>query len=122
KSVAGHQHTRSAVSALQAVLLEETFLKRMELTVRLETFDCQHFATIGLNREHRTRLHCAPVQYHGARSAVTGVAADMRAGEAQGFANEVDKQQPRFYIGGMIDAVDFDIDRRHRLCASFRSD
>src|SRR6266571_7442677 len=49
----GHHHSGSAEAALQAVLLMEAFLDRMELAVLLEALDRGDRRLIGLDREHR---------------------------------------------------------------------
>src|ERR1700692_4852764 len=50
---ARHQHSRRAIAALQAVLLPEAFLHRVELAVLLEPFDRRDLVAVGLHREHR---------------------------------------------------------------------
>jgi len=48
-----------------------------------------------LERQHRAALHGLPVAMNGAGAALGGITADMRARQAQDFAQEVDQQQPR---------------------------
>ena len=48
-----------------------------------------------LQREHRARLHRAAVQVHGAGAALRGVAADVRAGQLQLLADQLDQQRAR---------------------------
>src|SRR2546422_5734390 len=48
----GHHHPRRAEAALQAVLLMEALLHRMELAALLETFDRADAGLIRLHREH----------------------------------------------------------------------
>ena len=50
--------------------------------------------------EHRAGLHRAAVQMHDAGAALAGVAADMRAGEAQVLAQELHQQRARIDVGG----------------------
>src|SRR6266536_3655134 len=50
------QHARRAEAALQAVLLEETLLQRVQLTVLLQTFDRFNLAAVGLDGEQRARF------------------------------------------------------------------
>src|SRR5262245_16948949 len=47
--VAGHEHAGRAVAALEAVLLHEPFLDRVELAVLLEPLDRHEGAPIGLD-------------------------------------------------------------------------
>src|SRR5215468_7661985 len=48
---AGHHHARRAVAALQAVLLPEALLDRVERRALLETLDCLDLAAVGLDGE-----------------------------------------------------------------------
>ena len=50
---------------------------------------------VGLDREDRAGLRAAAVDEDGAGAALARVAADVRAGEAQVLAQEVDEQQAR---------------------------
>src|SRR5262249_11376422 len=111
---------RCAVSALQAVLLEESFLKRMKLPVSLESFHGQHVTAVGLNRKHRTGLHRASIQNHRTSSAVAGVTTDVSSRQPERFADKVNKQQSRFNISLVINSVHSHADRSHHLCSSFR--
>ena len=54
---------------------------------------------IGLDREHRARLRAPAVDEDGAGAALAGVAADVRAGQAQLFAEEVDEEHARLDVG-----------------------
>src|SRR6267142_567386 len=91
---AGHHHPRRAVPALQPVLVPERFLDGVELAVLLQALHGADLRAVRLDREHRARLHRLDVEQHGAGAAVRGVAADVRPGQAQVLAQEVDEQQP----------------------------
>src|SRR6266850_1744663 len=91
---AGHHHPRRAVPALQPVLVPERFLDGVELAVLLQALHGADLRAVRLDREHRARLHRLAVEQHGAGAAVRGVAADVRPGQAQVLAQEVDEQQP----------------------------
>ena len=93
--VAGHHHARRAEAALQAVLLQEAVLDRVELAVLLQALDGRDLAAVGLHGEHGAGLHGHAVEQHRAGAAVGGVAADVGAGEAQVLAEQVDQQQAR---------------------------
>ena len=54
-------------------------------------------------------LTASPFRWHGARAAVGGVAADVRAGEAERVTQEVDQEQTGLDLGRLLGAVD-----RHR--------
>ena len=51
------------------------------------------------------------------------VATDVRAGEPQVLAEEMNQKKPGLYFGGALDAVDFYFysDLRHRLRPSLRA-
>ena len=51
---------------------------------------------VGLHREHGAGLHRLAVQVDRAGPALAAVAADVRAGQAQRFAQIMDQQQARF--------------------------
>ena len=53
---AGHHHARRAEAALQAVLLPEALLERVQLAVLLQALDGRDLAAVGLHREHGARL------------------------------------------------------------------
>ena len=61
----GEDHARRAVAALQAVLVPERFLQRMQRAVCREAFDCRHLAAVRLRGERRARPHGAAVHEHG---------------------------------------------------------
>src|SRR5256885_1590693 len=60
----------------------------------------------------RAVLHRAPVEVDGARAAVGGVAADMRARQAELVAQEVYEGQARLHLEVVIGAVDLQPDPR----------
>jgi hypothetical protein len=105
---------------LQPVLLLERLLDRVQLAALLEPLDGHHLAPVRLHGEDGARLHRLAVEEHGAGAAVGRVAADVRAGEAQVLANEMDEQQPRLHLGALLGAVDADADlvRGHYLWPS----
>src|SRR5690242_8388694 len=106
----GHEHARRAESALQAVLLGEALLHRMELAALLQAFDRGDLAAVRLHGEHGARLHRLAVQVHRAGAAVAGVAADVGPGHAEVLADEVHEQESRLDFGLAHRAVDGDAD------------
>src|SRR5712691_5587817 len=74
-----HDHAGRAEAALQAVLLPETLLHRVQLARRCQTLDRQDVGALGLHREHGARFHGLAVQVDGAGAALGGVAAHVRA-------------------------------------------
>jgi hypothetical protein len=95
-----HHHSRGAEAALQAVMLLERRLHRVQGAVRLRhALDGQYVGALGLHRQHRTRLHGFAVHLHRASAALGGVAADVSAGEAKLLANERHQKGSRFDLG-----------------------
>ncbi len=121
KSDSRHQHSRSAVTTLQTVFLEESVLQWMQLAVLFESFNRRDRTPVGLNGKRSTRLDRASIHDNRASAAVTRVTTNVRAGESQCFAKEVDQQQTRFDVGAVFDSVDFYFDRDggHRYAAPF---
>ena len=101
-----HDHAGGAVAALQAVLLPEAFLDRVQLAVLLEPFDRDDVGALGLEGEDRAGLDGAAVHEHGAGAALSGVAADVGAGEVQVLTQEVDEEQPWLHVQGVAGPVD----------------
>src|SRR4029077_17727526 len=54
-----HDHARRAVAALQAVLLPESLLQRMQLAVARQPFDRGDLRAVGLDGEDRARLRAS---------------------------------------------------------------
>src|SRR5258705_12325535 len=106
----GHDHPRRAEAALQAVLLPEPFLDRVELAVLRHPLDGRDLGAVDLHREERARLHRLAVQVNGAGAALAGVAPDMSPGETGELPAEVDEEQPRLYPVGVTCPGDRDRD------------
>src|SRR5579884_360717 len=75
-----HDHARRAEAALQAVLLPEALLHRVQPARRRQALDGQDVRALGLNGEDGARLHRPAIHVDGAGAALGGVTADMRAG------------------------------------------
>ena len=103
-----------AVAALQAVLLPEALLQRMQLAVLgASPSMVVTVGAVGLHGEDRARLRAAAVDEHRARAALARVAADVRAGQVELFAQEVHEQRARLDVRLAHLAVDGDRDLRH---------
>jgi hypothetical protein len=109
--VGRHQHSGSTESTLQTVLLFEAFLQRVKLPFLEESLHRKKLRSVRLDGKHRARLDCLSVKDDGASAAVAGVASNVRAGQPQRFANEVNKQKPGFYVGFPLLAIDFEVNR-----------
>jgi hypothetical protein len=101
-----HNHAGGAESTLKTVLFPKSFLDRVQIGFRAETLNRDDFATIGLNRKHRAAFDRRAVQMNDTGAARTRVAADVRSGQSEILAQEMDKQRSRFNRGGMQLAVD----------------
>src|SRR6266487_1980776 len=102
----GQHHARRAEPALEPVAAGETLLDRVEPAVSFQAFHREHPPAVGHGREHRARLHRQLVHPDHAGAAVRGVAAPVRAGEAELIAQQVDEQQPRLDLTGEHHIVD----------------
>ncbi len=114
----GEHHARRAVAALERVLVVERLLDGMQLPVLREALDRGDLGAVGLDTEHRARLHRLAVHEHGAGPARGGVAADVGTGESEPLAKDEDQEIPRFDLELVPYAVRVERDSSHR--PSFR--
>jgi len=84
-----HDHAGGAKAALQAMLVPEGLLERVQGRALGETLDRRDPRSVGLDREHRARLHTVSVNFDGARAAVARIAADVGAGKPRLFPDVV---------------------------------
>src|SRR5438445_7657011 len=103
--VGGHDHAGRAEAALQAVLVPERLLHRMQLPVRGQTLDRDHGRAVGLNGEDRARLDSLAIDEDRARAALAGVAADVGTGEAEVVAEKVNDEEARLDFRLLLRAV-----------------
>ena len=108
-------HPRRAVAALQRVVIVERLLYGMELAVPREPLDRRDLHAVGLDAEHRARLHRLAVHEHGAGPARGGVAADVRPGETEPLAEHEDEKLPRLELEVVLNAVRGQRHASHRL-------
>src|SRR5829696_3274230 len=111
-----HDHAGGAEAALEAVLVPERLLERVQLAALLHALDRAHLGAVRLDGEHRARLRTAPVDVDGAGAAVARVAARVGAGEAELVAQEVNEEEARLDVGlpGLTVDGDGDVLGRHR--------
>src|SRR5258708_12937664 len=96
-----HHHAGGAEAALQAVVFLERGLHGVQGAVGVRyALDSENIGAFGLHGDDRAALDGLAVQVHGARAALRGVAADVRAGKAQVLADERDEECPFFHLGG----------------------
>src|SRR6266581_1689288 len=109
QSLGSDQHPGSAVAALQAVRLAEAVLQHAHRAVGLrEPLDGGDAVAVRLHRVHEAGTHRLAVEHHRARAADAVLAADVRAGEEQFFAQPVHQRQARRHLGRSRFAVDLD--------------
>ena len=101
-----HDHARRAVAALQPVVLPERLLERMQRALLAHSLDRLDLGAVRLDGEQRARLDRLTVEVDRARAAVGRVAADVRAGEAERFTQEVDQEQAGFDVGALLSTID----------------
>ena len=102
QGLGGHHHARGAEPALQAVLLPEALLQRVQLAGAGQALHRADLVPVGLDGEHGAGLDRAAVHQHRARAAVGGVAAHVRAGQPQSPADQVGEQQPGLHLGHLL--------------------
>src|SRR5712692_1348786 len=90
----GHDHPWRAEAALEAVLVPERLLQRVELAILGHAFDRGEALAFGLDREHGAALHRLAVDEDRAGPALAGVASDMGARQAGDVPYVVHEQEP----------------------------
>ncbi len=109
-----HHHAGGAKAALQAVMFAEHFLHRVQRAVGGgEAFDGGDVDPFGLDGEHGARFHRFAIDRDHAGAALTGVTADMGAGEVQVIAQQFDQQGAAFDMGVRRFAVHCEFNMGH---------
>src|SRR3954462_11182110 len=90
-----HDLTRRAVPALEAVVGDECLLHRVELLAARKPLDRRYAPALLHNGECQARQLTAAVDVHGARAALSVVAALLAAGEPSVFAKGVEQGDAR---------------------------
>src|SRR5271163_241716 len=101
----GHDHARRAKPALQAVIVLERLLHRVQLAAGGEALDRRHLGVLAARGQNGAGLDRPAVEMDDAGAALRRVAADMGAGQAQVLAQELDEQRSRIEIGRHMPAV-----------------
>src|SRR5713101_839231 len=96
--VRGHNHAWGAEAALQAMLLPEPLLDRVQASFGGQSFDRGHFTAVRLHGQHCTGLHRIAIEEYGTGATLRSVAADVGSGEVQHIAQIVDQQHARLYL------------------------
>src|SRR5262249_47023854 len=82
-------------AALRGAVAVEGALQRRELAGRRETFDRRDRAPGDLAERHQAGTDRCAIEQHGAGAAITGIAADLGAGEAEIVAQQIGKAPDR---------------------------
>src|SRR5712691_1366690 len=84
------EHAGRAEAALQAVIVAERLLQRMQLLVaRRDALDGEDVVAVRLHREHQAGARRIAVEQDGAGAAHAVLAAEMGAGQAEIVADEI---------------------------------
>src|SRR5207244_4000494 len=103
-----HQHSRRTEAALQAVMLAERLLQRMERAVGHQTLDRRELGAVGLHGQHQAGARGLAVDENRAGAADAVLAAHVGAGEPEVFAQEIHQQLARWAPALARAAVDGD--------------
>jgi len=68
-------------------------LQAMGTILRRQAFDCFDRLSVASQREHEAGWYRLSVDQHGASTTFTGIAADLRAGQAHDLAQVIDQKQ-----------------------------
>src|SRR2546423_116215 len=78
----GEQERGGAIAALRGAEVGESLLEGMELAALRHRFDGAHGVTGARESQHQTRQYGRSIQQHGARAALTQLAAVLRPGKS----------------------------------------
>src|SRR6267378_945705 len=87
-----HDHARGAIAALQAVIVAERRLHRVQFVTLRDALDGGDAGSGGLAGQYGAGFDRTAVDMDDAGAALAGVAADMGAGQVQVFAKEMDEE------------------------------
>src|SRR2546430_6584458 len=102
----GHDEARCAVPALQAVLVPEGLLDRVQLAILGQALDRGQALALGLDGEHRAALHRLAVDVDCAGAALACIAPDVRPGEPEVVTKVMHEQEPGLDLMLVPAAVD----------------
>src|SRR2546421_123199 len=108
-----HDHARGTVTALQAMIVAERRLHRVQFVAFCDAFDGSDVRVRGLAGQYGAGFYRPAVDMDDAGAALAGVAADMGAGQVQMVAQEMDEKGPVFDLSRDGLAVHGQFDCRH---------
>jgi len=95
------------------VLLVERLLDGVHRPVCRQAFDRRDLVAVHLDAKERAGLHRLAVQQHRAGAATGRVTADVRTGQAEPLAQDVNEQLARLELEGVLRPVDRNRDLPH---------
>ena len=110
-----HDHARGAIAALQAVIVAERGLHRVQFVAFGNAFDGGDIGAVGLTDQHGAGFDRAAVDMDDTGTALAGVTADMGAGQIQMIAQQMDQQRSVLEFGRNCLAIHLELDGRHVL-------
>jgi hypothetical protein len=93
-----HDHAWRAESALESVLIPESFLDAVKLSIRGQALNRRDIRSVRLDREHRAALDGLAVEFDGTCAAQGGFAAYVRSGQAEYFTQVVNEEHPWLHV------------------------
>ena len=106
QGLGGHQHARRTDAALGRAVALERRLQRRALIARRQALHGDHAATVRLGHGHQTGANRVAVEQHRTGATIAGVAADLGAGQAELFAQDMGQSGQRRRHGLDSRAVD----------------
>src|SRR5262249_34539697 len=101
-----HEEARCAKAALQAVMVDERLLQRVQLVAVCQAFDGADLAAFRLHGTHEARATRFAVEQNRARAAHAMLAADMGSGLPAIVADRIDQRAAWIHPDRMAASVD----------------
>ena len=79
----------------------------MKLAVSAQSFHGQNFATVGVDGQKRTGAHRLAVEQQRASAADLNIATELRAGQTELLAHEIEQGQPGLHLRAPHQTVHF---------------
>src|SRR5688572_13486886 len=99
---------RRAVATLEAVILDERRLHRVELIVLGQPLDCRDLFAFAGRGQRQAGEDAPPVYEHRASTALALITSLLRAGQSESFAQRVQQHDPRIDLQLLRHAVHFE--------------
>src|SRR5690242_6393947 len=102
-----HDLAGRAVAALEAVMIDEGLLHRVECSIAPgEAFDGRDRPSLGGSGQRQAGENVPSVGKHGAGAALAVVAAFLRAGQPEMLAQRIEKRRPRVELERIALTID----------------